>query len=108
MARPQHIQETMEALSSQFGITKPDMIAPETIIEQLAIRVAQLIEKGPDSFFQMMYRLDISERKLAALRGMPDMASGIAKLIFERQLQKIKSRAHFSNHQHDEDPDLKW
>jgi hypothetical protein len=36
------------------------------------------------------------------------MAYSIAVLIYERQLQKIKSRAHFKNHSNDTDPDMKW
>lgn len=102
------LQATSELLQQEFGMQVPSHITAEAIIEQLAIRVAQLIDKGPDAFFQMMYRLDISERKLNALRGQPDMALGIATLIYERQLQKIKSREHFRQHNNDTDPDLKW
>lgn len=101
------LQETAIALQQDYGIQVPDEISEDTILKRLAERVAALVDKGAEAFFQMMYRLDISEKKLNEAIGTPDVAEKIARLIYDRQLQKIRSRAFFKGGGNIED-DLKW
>ncbi|PQJ10873.1 hypothetical protein CJD36_012950 [Flavipsychrobacter stenotrophus] len=102
------LQETAIALQQDYGLQVPDEISEETILKRLAERVAVLVDRGAEAFFQMMYRLDISERKLNEAIGTPDVAEKIARLIYDRQLQKIRSRAFFKGGGKDVDQDLKW
>ena len=102
------LQETAIALQQDWGLQIPDTLSEEEILKKLADRVAQLTEKGAEAFFQLMYRLDISERKLTNVMHGPDVAAQIARLIYDRQWEKIRSRRHFREHAKDEDPDLKW
>ena len=102
------LKETAIALQENWGLEIPDIISEATILQKLAERVVQLIGNNSEEFFQLMYRLDISELKLnAALHG-PDAPADIARLIYDRQIQKIYSREFFKTTQKDVDDDLKW
>ncbi len=102
------LQETAVAIQDEWGIEMPELISEETILKKLAEKVVALIEEGPDHFVQLMYRLDISEKKLHGVLGEEDFAEQIARLIFDRQIQKMKSREMFKAPPVDNDPDLKW
>ena len=86
------IQEAAIALQQEWGLTVPDVLSEEEILRLLAERVARLTENGAEQFYQLMYRLDISEKKLAAVLGDDNVAARIARLIYDRQIQKIISR----------------
>jgi hypothetical protein len=92
MADERVLQEAAIALQQEWGLTLPVLLTEEEILCLLKLRVISLAEKGAESFYQLMYRLDISEKKLHAAMGDEDVAARIAKLIYERQIQKIVSR----------------
>jgi hypothetical protein len=104
------LSETALALKSDWGLQLPDTLTEEEILKLLAEKIVPIIQKGPDAFYQLMYRLDISEKKLMAILHETDVADKIAWLIYDRQLQKIRSRLEHRNQQQqgDIDPDLKW
>lgn len=95
------------ALQQEWGMTASENISKEHIIQMLALRLTQILDQGPERFYQLMYRLDISEQKLNAVLQEPDVAIQIATLIYERQLQKIISRHQYPKDQ-DIDPELRW
>jgi hypothetical protein len=103
-----HLQQTATALQNEWGISLSNHISEEEILKQLALRIAQLIEQDLDAFVQLMYRLDISEKKLHGVMGEEYVAEKIARLIYDRQLQKIHSRARYSQKPSSEDSDLQW
>ena len=97
-----------EELQKAFAIKVPEIVSREAIIEQLELVLSNLLEKQPESFFQLMYRLDIPERKLE--ESLTDRELGIsrvANLVYERQLQKVRSREENSTNK-TADPDLEW
>ncbi len=99
----------MLALSKDWGLAMPDTISEEEIIRLLADRLAVYLDKGPEAFFQLMYRLDISERKLNAILHGQDPAPAIARLIYERQTEKARSRAFYKKDDKGaDDPELSW
>jgi len=102
------LQETAVALQQEWGLQLPDILSEEEILKRLAERIAAMTAKGPEAFFQLMYRLDISEQKLRHVMHEPDVDQKIARLIYDRQWEKIRSREYFRNHARDTDPDLKW
>jgi len=104
----QVINEAAIALQNEWGLQLPDIISEEEILKQLAKRVAVLIDQGPETFFQLMYRLDISEKKLNGVMQEEDVAENIARLIYDRQFQKIQSRRLFKSMNEEVDPELKW
>lgn len=111
MADEQQQLELARQLQTEWGIAIPELISEETILAQLEIKVVQILERGPDAFFQLMYRLDISERKLQeAMYFSKTPAAAISRLIYVRQWQKMQSRIAHRNKgmQRDDDQDLAW
>lgn len=104
----QHDEEIFERLKEEWELKQEEIIAKETIVAQLEERVARLLVRQPEQFFQLMYRLDIAEAKVeAALTNQQQGIWNIALLIYERQLQKIISRKEQAAQKSD-DPDLAW
>lgn len=101
-------KETATALQNEWGLVLPDTLTKEEILELLAARLLQILQKGAEAFFQLMYRLDISEKKLNAVLHNDDAALDIARLIYDRQLQKIQSRLDNRSQPTNDDPDLSW
>jgi hypothetical protein len=71
-------------------------ISEADLLDLLSDEVALMIERRLDFLLSMMYRLDIDEAKInrALAPGQPDAANiGLAKLILERQKQRIFTKA---------------
>ena len=58
------LHEAAAALQSDWELRLPDTLSEEAILKLLAERIVLVLERGPETFFQLMYRLDISEKKL--------------------------------------------
>jgi LytS/YehU family sensor histidine kinase len=100
-------QIVAEQLAADFDLAANDLVSKEKIIAALTWRVDQLIAGNPDQLFSMLYRLDISERKIKdAMATDDEVTKKIAILIYERQLEKIISRQQFKS-DYPED-DLAW
>jgi hypothetical protein len=102
------ILEAGRELQPEWGLQLTSEFTEAEILLALAHRIAQIIAQGPDAFFTLMYRLDISEGKLRRVMHDIDAPDKIARLILERQLQKVRSRNHYKNNGLDTDPDLQW
>ncbi|MBN8670926.1 MAG: hypothetical protein J0L80_09585 [Chitinophagales bacterium] len=94
-------------LAAEYGISFQGLVSEQEIIEKLALQVGAIAAKGPDAFFQLMYRLDIAEKKLTAAMIDKQAAIEIAKLIYNRQLQKVRSRAYYKKDSNNDD-ELGW
>jgi len=102
------LQEAAIALGHDWDLRLPDTLSEEAILKLLADRIVTILERGPDTFFQLMYRLDISEKKLNTVMQEDDVAAKIARLIYDRQLQKIQSRIANRKKTESDDPELRW
>ena len=102
------LDEAAIALGRDWDLKLPDTLSEEAILKLLADRIVTVLERGPETFFQLMYRLDISEKKLNAILLEDDVAIKIARLIYDRQLQKIQSRLTNKMKRENDDPELKW
>lgn len=103
----QNERKVLEALSADFGIAQDEFLTKEEIHLLLEQRISVLLERNAEDFFQLMYRIDIAEDKLQTILHSADAVTELAKLIYERQMQKIISRQQFSKPP-DTDNDLKW
>lgn len=64
------------------------------LIAALATRVAHMLDHETDLLFSTLYRLDVLEKDInAVLKSSEDPAHGLARLIVERQKQKLKTRS---------------
>ena len=84
--------EIIRALSREFHLPHPE---ESQFIHQLALRINELIENDFSGLVQILYRKDISESKVKELLAEntgQDSGCLIAKLLIEREQQKIESR----------------
>jgi len=102
------LKDAATGIQEEWGFQIPGTLSEETILNMLETRVIQLIEMGAETFIPMMYRLDISEAKLHGVLNEADVAQKIARLIYDRQLQKMASRKLFASQADSDDPELKW
>ena len=89
------------------GLSAPDR---EALLRELEAQINWMILHRFDALVQVLYRMDVDERKLRSLlqeaRG-TDAAPIIAELMIERQLQKLRTRRQFR--QEDDIPEEdKW
>jgi lipopolysaccharide assembly outer membrane protein LptD (OstA) len=79
--------------------------------QEIAARINYLITNNFSLLISLLYRLDISEKKLRQLLGEPAKTTAgdiIAEMIIERQLQKIASRKAFKSNLSDISGEEKW
>jgi len=104
-------EQVLQGLQREWDVILPEMVSEAEILARLEQRVVEILQRGPDEFFQLMYRLDVSENKLNnAMYTSSTPAADIARLIYDRQVQKVKtSRAFRQSHQlTEDDEELRW
>lgn len=80
-------------LKEEFLLNSNDLVTRELLIDLLTERVIYFMEYNLEFFWTLMYRMDISEKKLKLiLQGDVDVPKKIATLILERQLEKNASK----------------
>ena len=73
-------------------------LTADALENQLAEKINLLVQRDFEALVQLLYRIDVSEKRL---RGILDSETGedagriIARLIIERQWQKIESRRRY-------------
>lgn len=104
-----------QALLQQLNESGELQLRPVVTIDELeavlAQRVATMLQKEPDVLFQLLYRIDVDEKlvnRALADAGPDDAARAIARLILERQWQKIESRRKYRQDPHDGDGEERW
>jgi hypothetical protein len=104
-------KQLIENIRKDMAIVLPDKISLMELEELLTIYANQLIQKDFQKLVTLLYRIDVSEAKLKYLLQLQrDENAGniIAKLIIERQIEKMKSRQQFSKHNDDISEEEKW
>ena len=100
----QEIFESFEIDGQLLPVVKNDEEKLQAFRNLLIARIEELAEKNMDKLMWLLYRVDVSERKLhATLKQTPpeQFAPVIADMIIERQIQKIKSRNEFGGKEND-------
>jgi len=83
----------------------------EATRQQLIFLINELINSDFHSLIQLLYRIDVSEKKIRSFLDQnteSDSATILADLIIERQLQKAESRKYFSHKNQPESDEEKW
>lgn len=75
----------------------------EAFIEMIAQRVAELMESNMELFINHLYRMDVDERKvnqtlLLAQDNEESVYIAFAKLIYDRQIERLESRRKYRQH----------
>ena len=87
-----HSAQLAQEIAKQYELVLPETVDEEKLLLLLEQKVIAWIQSGAEEFFQMLYRLDISEKKIKEVLHHEDIAKQIARLIYERQIQKYNSR----------------
>jgi stress response protein SCP2 len=93
-------QSLTEIINYQMGLDLPPKISFDQMRQQLQAAINELIKSDFQKLVNVLYRVDVNERKLKYLLQEnvgADAAVIIADLIIERQLEKIKTRAAFTD-----------
>lgn len=102
---------SVAVIANEWSITLPPAFQEAEFSNLLAARINQLIIEDFDQLVLLLYRIDVDEQKLKALlRQFPDQDAGmlIAKMVIERQEQKIQSRKKFSGKPTNPDREESW
>ncbi|HRI22657.1 MAG TPA: hypothetical protein PLA68_16970 [Panacibacter sp.] len=95
----QEEQEIQQQVISAINAELPLQNTFQLFRNTLAGYINRLITDDFEKLVRLLYRLDISEKKLKALlasKADADSGTLIADLIIERQIQKIQSRKQYS------------
>ena len=90
----------MNSLDKAFTIVDINDLQNEHFFNQLSEEINQMILTNFETLVQLLYRIDVSESKVKMLLNQqPNEDAGkiIARLIIERQLQKIKFKNETAN-----------
>ena len=110
MANEEAIKEIAEVLQVA-QIQLPKIHSSTLLTKAIAERINNLITNDFSLLISILYRLDISEKKLKQLLQQTSNSTAgdiIAALIIERQLEKIKSRKAFKNNAKDIPDAERW
>ena len=97
----------VRALPEDLRLSEESYISEEDFLNALAPKVMYMLQYNSGVFFQLLYKLDVLESKLKIAMQEVDVPRAIAKLILERQIEKIISRRAFPAKEAKEG-DLAW
>lgn len=72
-----------------------DLKTEDDILNFIEFRVGNLLDRSPELLMSYMYRLDIAEHKIQTIfkfKATEPIARQLAKLIWTRQKQRVKSK----------------
>ena len=86
-------------LNTSYGLELPETVTMEALEALLAERINDMINKEFSALVQLLYRIDVNETKLRGVlrdNQASDAGQLIARMILERQWQKILTRREYS------------
>jgi|SRR5690242_2100964 len=89
----------------------PESESINSMRAKLIPQINQLINENFEALVQLLYRIDVSEKKIRNyLQEKPneDSAKVLADLIIERQLQKAESRRKYKNQNREDSTEERW
>lgn len=94
-------------LPEDLRLSEESYISEEDFLQALAQKVIYMLHYNNGVFFQLLYKMDVLEHKLKIAMQQVDVPMAIAKLILERQLEKLESRKANPAKEAD-DKELEW
>ncbi len=96
MEEDQLIKQTASLVNITFDLPEADNFGnEEVLIQMLAKRIGELLERQPEQLMSLLYRLDVLEEKIHPVMRVeaPEPANiGLARLVVERQKQRIATK----------------
>lgn len=88
-------KEVFLELSQQLQIEAQPDLSEDEIMIILTERVNQLLESDKDLLLSYLYRLDISQKKIARVLRVTNVIpaeQSLARLILDRQIERIRTK----------------
>ena len=95
MEQNEIIQKTAHLIEGPFELTAQTIYSEDDLVAALADRIADMLEKQPEQLMSLLYRLDVLESKIVPVMrpDAPEPANiGLARLVVERQKQRIETK----------------
>ncbi|GEM_PF-304630 len=114
MSDQEHTSDALSALvACSFELECEAPFAEAQLLQLLADRIAYLATHNPEYLFSLLYRNDIAEEKIAQALSLdqPQPANiALARLVLERQKERLATRQRYQSPPLDEDADeeLLW
>lgn len=103
--------QVVKYFNEQFNLAVKPGTSTDELENLLAEKINLLILHDFTSLVQLLYRIDVNEKKLKNLiAGHPGTDAGkiIARLLIDRQLEKIRTREQFRSNEQDISEEDKW
>lgn len=104
-------QDIIPLLNKELSLELSEKLAMDELELQLTNHINHLINTDFEKLVYYLYRIDVNESKMKQLlqqQGGENAAQLIARLIIDRQLQKIKSRAEHRSNKIDDEGAERW
>lgn len=88
-------QQSLNEIAERWSLTTGGAVDENSLVNLLAVKVADALIKDPRKFMNDLYRLDVSEARVKeALRDLDplDHPRKFAELILKRELEKAATR----------------
>jgi hypothetical protein len=90
------LQQTTAIIRGPFELESAEEPASEAaLLALLTARIEEMLEKRPEYLMSMLYRLDVLEEKIVPVMhpAAPEPpALGLARLVLERQRQRVETK----------------
>ncbi|HLP37152.1 hypothetical protein [Lacibacter sp.] len=104
-------KDIIPLLNKELSLELSEKLAMDELELQLTNHINHLINTDFEKLVYYLYRIDVNESKMKQLlqqQGGQNAAQLIARLIIDRQLQKIKSRAEHRSTKIDDEGAERW
>lgn len=113
MDEDQTLHETQSLIQRQFELDTPEDKSHSEVdfTELLANRIGWMIEHDIELLFSTLYRMDVSEEAVAQAMhpNAPELANvGLARLVLQRQKQRVETKRSYRQPPIDEDGEWEW
>jgi hypothetical protein len=104
-------QDIIPLLNKELSLELSEKLVISELEQQLTGHINHLINTDFEKLIYYLYRIDVNETKMKELlqqQGGENAAQLIARLIIDRQLQKIKSRSEHKASNTDDEGAERW
>ncbi len=98
--KAEHLIKVLEMTNKDVGLSLSSSTIPslDELVKELTRAIQYLIDKDFEKLMHILYRIDVSENKVKKAFGLEqDVAEQIAKLIVEREQQKVITREKYKS-----------
>ncbi|HTN18340.1 MAG TPA: hypothetical protein VL092_11700 [Chitinophagaceae bacterium] len=100
-------QALVRQLPDDLRFGEEPYLSEAEFLDRLAAKVSYMLQYNNGVFFQLLYKMDVLEPKLRIAMQTENVPMAIARLILERQLEKLEARK-ANPPTTAEDRDLEW